>query len=394
MNIQETVQEVDCQKELVQQVVDDLLLLDKMIQDTKMSNEMYRPTNYWSVYEETFLPEIYKFGLADFRRRKNSILSSFGATDLTPGIIDIKRSALIKNGLTKKIPGWMTFLKYANSILNRALKFFPKYRLKKLLESYQISSNYGQSVGAEPLSKVETSCVGNPESVILYQGKKYTEHFFYYYLRYCYCTKFVDFNSINTIAELGSGCGKQVELLAKLYPHITFLLFDIPPQLYVCQQYLKKIFPDKVVDYKDTSDIETISSLESGKIYLFGSWKFPILRNEKIDLFWNCASFQEMEPNVVENYLSFVNASASHIYLGEKMDGKTVSTDAGRHGVLSAVTIDNYREALTSFNLEDMSPIVTTKISPMQKGYMDSFWSKKTFHAEGTEDQSLIIVPG
>ncbi|EMM79683.1 sugar O-methyltransferase domain protein [Leptospira interrogans str. 2006001854] len=34
----------------------------------------------------------------------------------------------------------------------------------------------------------------------------------------------------------------------------------------------------------------------------------------KIDLFWNAASFQEMEPDVVSNYLTIVNESAKAIF--------------------------------------------------------------------------------
>ena len=63
------------------QVAVDSDLLKTMMKDTSASSDLYKPTNYWSTYEAQFLPELNKYGLHDFRRRKNSVLSSFGATD-------------------------------------------------------------------------------------------------------------------------------------------------------------------------------------------------------------------------------------------------------------------------------------------------------------------------
>jgi len=65
------------------QVQDDLELLDLMISDMHAAPELYRPTNYWELYEKQFLTQLRSKGLHDFRRNKRmSVLSSFGATDV------------------------------------------------------------------------------------------------------------------------------------------------------------------------------------------------------------------------------------------------------------------------------------------------------------------------
>ena len=66
----------------MEQVVHDPELLGEMMDDLRAGDALYQSTNYWAFYEKRFLPELRKFGLEDFRRRKNSVLSSFGATDL------------------------------------------------------------------------------------------------------------------------------------------------------------------------------------------------------------------------------------------------------------------------------------------------------------------------
>ena len=76
------------------QASDDLPLLELMLKDTADCSDIYKPTNYWTHYEKIFVPELQKLGLHDFRRRKNSTLSSFGGTDLSlsSGQIDMLKS--------------------------------------------------------------------------------------------------------------------------------------------------------------------------------------------------------------------------------------------------------------------------------------------------------------
>jgi len=193
----------------------------------------------------------------------------------------------------------------------------------------------------------------------------YTTPFERFMLPYDYCHKHIDFTQINTLVELGSGCGRQVEIIKKRHPNICFLLFDMPPALYVCEQYLKSIFPD-VVSYRETRDMTTMPRKKG--IYIFGNWKFPIIKN--IDLFWNAASFQEMEPGVVANYLKYVNKEAKNVFLQERMEGKELAIKKGKCGVLKKTTIEDYKRGLPDFKLVDTSPSVITK------GCTNSFWKK------------------
>lgn len=144
-----------------------------------------------------------------------------------------------------------------------------------------------------------------------------------------------------------------MEVLKKLHPELCFYLFDIPPQLYVCEQYLKAVFPGCVVSYRDTRDLIT-PPVEPGKIFIWGNWKFPILEQVQIDLFWNSASFQEMEPDVVANYLKYVNNQAKRVFLMEVMGGQKVAKKRGDHGVLKQTTLKNYLEGLSNLKLVDL----------------------------------------
>jgi hypothetical protein len=42
----------------IPQVKDDLELLDLMVSDMHSASELYKPTNYWELYEQQFLPQL------------------------------------------------------------------------------------------------------------------------------------------------------------------------------------------------------------------------------------------------------------------------------------------------------------------------------------------------
>ena len=345
------------------QVQDDLELLDLMISDMHAAPELYRPTNYWELYEKQFLTQLRSKGLHDFRRNKRmSVLSSFGATDV---IVPYSRltDLFLKSATIRKFSRLVSLV-YAGVELQDVRKL-----------CYDFASVYGAKCGAKPLAEFETSTVGNPEDLFTIKGRMYTTSLLYYYLQYAYCCQFIDFDSIENIMEIGSGSGKQVEVIKKLHPHLSFYVLDIAPQLYVCEQYLTALFPDSVVSYRQTRKMDSAPKQNDKKIFVIGNWKLSELTNLRYDLLWNSASFQEMEPEVVLNYLKFANKQARHAFLHEAMEGKEVASIKGEHGVLKPTRLEHYKKGLQDFVLKDLSESI---FLPRQEGdYSYSFWSKE-----------------
>jgi putative sugar O-methyltransferase len=165
--------------------------------------------------------------------------------------------------------------------------------------------------------------------------------------------KNVSLNKIDTILELGAGLGRNIEVLAHLLPNATLFVVDIPPQLYVTNQYLSKVFGDRVIPYRKAIALKpkTGQGLPvevKGKIVILPSWQMPAWSDIKINLFWNSASFQEMEPDVVTNYLGLVKKmSPEWIYINALPGGNYRGTwSPGKGGTKLPVTDDIYRSAL------------------------------------------------
>lgn len=359
------------------QVKDDINLLKLMMNDRKKSKFLYKPTNYWLNYEKLLINELNNFGLYNFRRRRNSVLSSFGATDLTIMSQSLNRLSIWKRPLSFKILNLLygiTSIRKIIEKLSRTISGFNYYNIRRLL--YEFAKIYGKLNGAEPIESFEASSVGSPEDLFTINNRQYTLSILNYYIYYAYCCQFIDFNSIDSMMEIGSGVGKQIEVIKKLHPQINFYILDIPPQLYVCEQYLTELFPNSVISYRKTRNMKRIERNEKGKIYIFGNWKIEELSNFNYDLFWNSASFQEMEPEIVLNYLKFVNPQTKNsIFLHELMPGKEKASKKGKHGVLEETTLEHYKKGLQNFTIENISD--SFNLMKMNPKYKFSFWKRK-----------------
>jgi putative sugar O-methyltransferase len=329
------------------------------------------------------VPELRERGLRDFRRRGNTVLSTFGATDYCP-LTEAGNKHPMETWYptARKLKRWLYVLVRKVRPLSRiigsmasAMTGASLAHVRSLLCEY--AASYGEKNNARPLSALDASTVGNPEDLFYFEGHAYTTSLLDYYLYYAYCCRHLAFDSIRSVMELGSGSGKQVEVIRRLHPHLCFYLFDIPPQLYVCEQYLSTVFPGSVVSYRQTREWLEAPAPEEGKIYICGTWKLPQVRNLRCDLFWNSASFQEMEPDLVLNYLSFVNRlTGRFVFLEELMAGhQVVAPRKGEHGVLAPTTLVHYRQGLADFEMVDMSPSPAPCLR--REKYSCTLWRRK-----------------
>jgi putative sugar O-methyltransferase len=366
---------------------DDSTLLDMMLADQKTAPAIFQPTNYWRNYVSVVLPELRRWGLHGFRRRKGSFLSTFGATDPSPHWRVLLDNRRINNHKTQRIPGFLQVITWLDNVLTdtlgqRLLHASMLYGLsaedvERDLERRAVEHaiELGKDTGARPLRDLMISLEGDPKHVFYTDGKPMTMSLLDYYIRYTYVCRFVDFAKTHLIVELGSGSGKQVEVVGKLHPDVSYFLFDMPPQLYVCEQFLKAVFGDRVVSYRECRSMTAPPKPAIGKIYLFGNWQFPIIESARVDLFWNAASLQEMEPDVVQTYLASVEKSTEAAYLMETMAGMAIASRPGAQGVLKQTLLEHYERFLPSFERVDMRGAVAP-LSALP-GFDNTFWLRR-----------------
>ena len=312
----------------VQQVPDDTSLLTLMIEDNVSAAYVFHPSERWKRYSDLFVRYLYEVGLKDFRRTYGEpgsaagVLSSFGAVDINPIEEDF-------------------------------------YNL-----FHQAASSFLGNTGVH-ISNIGANRVGNPEGFKI-DGKFYTISWLNFYCRYAYVSKFFDFKD-QCIVELGSGSGKQAELLKRAHPELTIILFDLPAQLYVCHQYLKSVFDEEhVVDYRESRLFSSFDDIKKGKINILPNWLFPVLKNEPVDLFWNAASIQEMSLTSARMFLDHISAS-KNLYLMHNVKFFKEPCYTLKRGVVDEVG---------SYGFIEVDRSLAVKSSGSDWIYRDSFWAK------------------
>jgi putative sugar O-methyltransferase len=357
------------------QVSDSIESLELMLKEQKLADPIFHTTNYWEHYERRLLPYLRIHGLKDFRSGNypigGEVMDAFKADDALPqSDIPIIVRAVAK---TLRLSG---FKHTATKLRNNFSRVMYGRELEKYRDSilnYTLSSPIGS--GAKQISEFDVSLIGNPTDTFSRDGKTYTSKALYYYLRYAYVSRHLNFSKISTVVELSSGSGKQAEILGKLHPNLTIMLFDIPPQLYVAQQYLSAVFGERVVPFDSETHRNPNWKPVSGKIYLLGNWQINIIKNIEVDLFWSAASLGEMEPAVVDYYLRVASIKSQNIYLMQKMNGKEIAKSINEIGVMQQVVFENYSRGLVGMKLLNRSPAYEPNKKLVGDGYEDAFWT-------------------
>jgi len=353
------------------QVEDDLDLLDLMLADLAGAEPVYQPTNYWASYVEPVLTEL-RAGLRDFRRNA-TMLATFGGCDAPPSF-----------GRPTVPDDWVSpvrvVMKAMDSVLAQGAPILPEGL--SLVDMFELALFMCrmQSVRLPELvavDELDVSRVGNPFGYDV-GGRFLTRDALFYYMRYAYVGEFVDLDSVDVVIELGGGAGKQAEVLKRLYPHLTIVLLDLAPQLYVAERFLSAALPHDVVPYRQTRG-PGAPDLEPGKIHFLGNFRVADLEPRPRTLFWTAASMGEMEPDVVAHYGRAVTPLADWLYLNQCFTGKESVDEIHVGGVIEPVRWPHYLSAFPEHQPRDRRPAHTglSWLTQGDRSYEDSFWRRR-----------------
>lgn len=340
--------------------------LENLFKKYRGAPREYQATSYWGAYETRIVDAIRSLDTSQLRSGKYPILSTFGIGDAV--YMYHANMLLLKKLLLKFIHRYIinnrAILPYGLSVSN----------IQEI--AYRHCKLMGDCTGSKPISNIEVSDFGNPHGIFEQENHKYTVQFLAYYIRYCFSNKYINYKGNEIIVELGSGSGYQIEILKKLYPEITVLCFDLPAQIYLCEEYLAHALgKEKIIGTDVTLEWDDLSGIKKGGIHHFGSWQFPLLRKFEFDVFWNAASFGEMEPSVVENYLENVKGNAKWVYLLQARHGKETS---GKAHVNTPVALEDYEKLLSGYVLqEEHDAWQAHRRLSESGGYFEAIWKRE-----------------
>ena len=339
--------------------------LERLYREYRKAPKEYQATSYWTAYEESILETLRELDLNQLRSGRYPVLATFGFHDQK--YFHHPNQSFWTTALLKLIQGYL--------IKDRPILPYSMSTGHIRDIAYRHCELAGIVSGSRPISDLEVSTFGSPGDLFEVGGRKYTMSFLSYYLRHCFVNQHMRLRGDEVIVELGSGSGYQVEVLKKLYPNLTILCFDLPAQVYLCEAYLREALgEDAIVGTDSTLEWSDLSSVTPGRVYLLSNWQMPMLRDFQFDLFWNAASFGEMEPEVVENYLSLVKGTADWIYLLQARHGKET---AGKNRVQNTIGFQDYQRLLSGYVLcEERAAWKAHRPLSDSGGYFEAIWKR------------------
>lgn len=341
--------------------------LTNLLHEYKHAAPEFKATKYWISYEEKTLKAIQKMNVNDFRSGRYPELGPMGFADVV--YYYHPHSSWWKRIILKFIH---------NQIVNRFQVMPYGLSIDDIREmSYHHCELEGKLNNAKPISSIGMDSFGKPSDIFEINNKKYSVFFLQYYLRYCFAHSCMGLRGDEIIVELGSGSGYQVEILKKLYPNLTILCFDLPCQIFLCETYLSEALKrTNIVSTDETIKWPDLSKLRKAHVHFFGNWQIPLIKKFPFDIFWNASSFGEMEPKVVNNYLSYIKGNAKWIYLLQARHGKEIK---GKAHVEKKITFEDYNNIMSDLYIlmEERDVYNAHRKNKASGGYFEAVWKKK-----------------
>jgi len=348
-------------------IINDPSLLREMMNDMKKSPEIYRPGNFWMFYVNKIAKDLEKKDLNQFRNwicGPGSIKSFGGGSDVHAfhygwnfhpfgnifKILDesflIKKYNLLINKLVKIHPV-LGFLSFRGSLARQYFESSIKNNHKK---AWLITLLHDVN---KILERVEDTKEGNPHGFEI-NKKFYTLFFLKEMMQIFFIEKKIKLEKLEVVLELGSGAGIKASTFLKVNPNMTYIILDIPPALYVAQQYLAAQ-NYKIFTYSDAKKIKSLKEINFNNfdVICLAPWMIGHLDDISVDIFINVFSFQEMEPWLVKNYLEKISSiTKKYIYIANLKKGHSAAKK-GELGVLKRTTRQDYINFLeSSYDLE------------------------------------------
>ena len=337
-------------------------MLELALSSMKAQKPIYQPTAFWAAASERIAHDLIQAGIAEFRR--NATVTSYfvpkysgPASGLNHAQAELLTHALHEQHpqATKAHQAWHHFVSGQQAAL----------------ADYRVLLSGDRPQQLPHLQHFSESEFGHPIEQFVWNGQRYSRSSLNYLLGLCFLKAHLGDDVPRTVLEIGGGFGTLGEIWAQSdIPGWKYIDIDIPPTQFVADQYLKAVLGERqVTGFNDIPSQQNIAISDLKNASVLCSWQIEQLQGE-VDLFVNFISFQEMEPDVVANYLNQVDRLKSRwVLLRNMREGKQIQKD-GHVGVKTPIRSDDYVQMLPNYQL------VARNVHPFGYETVDGFHSE------------------
>lgn len=306
--------------------LDDKVLLDirMLIEASDSTHQVGGEGIFWEVLSGKHVSLVREFGFQNFKRTINFEYSQWGVTSLR----DRKLTHLARGlwgkcrfpwgGFLTRIGHNDTGIRWPDAIhaqTGAAVEqagFGGRLRLRAYAFYCGILWQYAQREDKLGCLEVPEPLLGNPLP-ILYRGRLISQDLALSSLGLNLMASQLPMGRIRRVLEIGAGYGRLAFLFRKIFPEIEYSILDIPPALAISRNYLEGVFgSDAVSPYL----VRGAWHPQGGQINFLLPQVIDQVPDGYFDLVINVSSFDEMRPEVVEDYFrSIARVGSGWMYL-------------------------------------------------------------------------------
>lgn len=287
-------------------------LIMKMMNDLKSAPKIYSVSKYWIEINKSHIKEIQNLGLSNFKRSINIAYFNWGVTGLIMQHLHMVLIQIIKGNLKPLVASRYVEKKIKSNSINiePLSKLFYRIFIAYLYD-------YVRKVDHRNLLvKISEPKFGNP-FLIMYRNNLISQDLCNSMHEFYSITDNLELKSKFNVAELGAGYGRLAYVFLKALPESKYCIIDIPPALYISQEYFKKVFPDKKLflfrSFHNFKEIE--KEFNESQIRFILPHQVRYIPRGFFDLFINISSLHEMRRDQIDNYLKQANrVTKGYIY--------------------------------------------------------------------------------
>lgn len=304
-----------------------LTRLKEMKKEILKSDPIYHPSQFWEEMGSNQEKHLHYGGEVNFKRTinqsyfnfvpnsQNEDLLSFLAKKLEDNKIDINH---LKSEYTIMDPDndpilWFSF--YSDYHIFKGEREFKLELYKQfVVQMYEYIFTTPEKSILETLEEPE---LGNPIK-IYYKNKRIAQDLATSVMERASILSAIKYHEkprdFYKIAELGAGYGRLGYVFLKTIP-CKYVVFDIPPALYVSEWYLSNLFPDKkIFKFRPFEYFHEIKAeLENADIAFFTSNQLEQFPPNYFDIFINISSLHEMTRQQIKHFMQLMQAKTNEI---------------------------------------------------------------------------------
>lgn len=264
-------------------------------------DQVYLPSKFWEVLNEKNIKQLDVEGIGNI---KQTVAQNYFTWVV--GRRDEQFSYLVKNTRLALWPSIVWGLPIGNS--NPRLTW--KQQIELTIFTRMLWKFAGQIDTEGLLNSIVEPKEGNPFPIFL-GGKLISQDLAnsileYYSIREHFKTPRTE---RVTFCELGAGYGRNAYVFLNTFSKGKYIIVDIPPALFVSQEYLSSVFKDKKIFtfrcFEKFSEIE--QEFQNADIVFLLPHQANMLPRKTIDLFINISSLHEMQMRQIQEYFKLID---------------------------------------------------------------------------------------